>query len=123
MHEDGSGDERAGRPPRPRIPKGSGTLIQVGLQLALVLLDASDAATSDLLARLEAAAAECARSAVPIDTVHHAIHESIAGMVEQVGSDPHRTGRGVDTAAVVRVLDVLTSAVSRGYLRELRGDA
>ncbi|WP_280267148.1 hypothetical protein [Nocardia wallacei] len=97
-----------------------GTLIQIGLELALVLLDASDAVTSDLLDRLEYAAAECARSAVPIETVLHAIHESIAGMIEQLGGDPGRADRPVDASAVVRVLDVLTSTVSRGYVHELR---
>lgn len=122
MDADGSGDERDGPRPRPRTGKDPGTLIQVGLQLALVLLDASDSATSDLLVKLEQAAAECARSAVPIDTVQHAINESIAVMIEQFRADPHWAGGNIDPAAVVRVLDVLTSAVSRGYRGELQGE-
>ncbi|WP_460699038.1 hypothetical protein [Nocardia thraciensis] len=113
-------DEDDSRHPRPSTSKDPGTLIQIGLELALVLLDASDAVTSDLLDRLEHAAAECARSAVPIETVLHAIHESIATMIEQLGDDPVRAGRSIDASAVVRVLDVLTSTVSRGYVHELR---
>ncbi|MBB5917485.1 hypothetical protein BJY24_006397 [Nocardia transvalensis] len=102
------------------MDKDPGALIQIGLQLAVVMLEASDAAASDLLAQLERAAAECARSAVPIETVQRAIREGISGMIEHFPRDPDRAELTVHDADVVQVLDVLSSAVSRGYMDEVR---
>ncbi|WP_024800107.1 hypothetical protein [Nocardia sp. BMG51109] len=100
-----------------RVPQDLRVVVQAGLALALALLEASDGVSMDLLVGLERAATDCARTDIPIETVLHALHDSVAAAIrrQQAGTQ----GRPIDTAAVVELLGVLTTAVARSYVLEL----
>ncbi|WP_067573725.1 PucR family transcriptional regulator [Nocardia acidivorans] len=109
------------------------------LELAVGMLDGKD--LPEKTKRLEEAAAQWAREGIPIDTIHHAIHEGF-----KIGSDlvmanamsrhlrqdsPNGDAELVIAAAdmdnilggaamVVELLDRMTCAVSLAYVRELR---
>ncbi|MEV6276322.1 helix-turn-helix domain-containing protein [Nocardia sp. NPDC051832] len=105
------------------------------LELAVSMLDGTDA--PEKIRRLEHAAAQWAREGVPIDTVHRAMHEGFRLGLDLVMSaatgHPHDDDqellvlrRGdyddlvVGARIVVDILDTMTSAVSKAYVRELR---
>ncbi|MET7770549.1 hypothetical protein [Nocardia sp. NPDC005366] len=87
-----------------------------GLDRAIAMLDDLDE-TGVVLARLELAAAQRAREGVPIEAVHNAVHDSVRmcfGLVEPTAAHSV-AGMKVDGVRMVEVLELLTSAVCRGY--------
>ncbi|GAA5049661.1 PucR family transcriptional regulator [Nocardia callitridis] len=98
------------------------TITRVCLELAVSMLDGRD--IPEKLQRLQDAAAGWAREGVPIDTIHHAVHEGFKMGLDLVVSDATIKDYGnlVDGAKmVVELLDMITSAISVAYVRELRG--
>ncbi|MFC9894861.1 PucR family transcriptional regulator [Nocardia sp. NPDC127579] len=91
------------------------------LEFAVSMLDGIDIPAK--LARLQDAAAGWAREGVPIDTIHHSIHEGFKIGLELVVSKAELADYDnlVDGAKmVVEMLDQITSAISVAYVRELR---
>lgn len=101
----------------------SAAVMRLGLELALVLLDATEAAATQALHRLEDAAGDWARDGVPIDTVQHAIHRGVKVSLDRI--DPTGaygyTDPVSDRAFLVDMLDLLTSTVSRAYVAAIQG--
>ncbi|WP_040790480.1 hypothetical protein [Nocardia paucivorans] len=105
------------------VPGGTdfGTALQIGLGLALALLDDSDPSGRRILARLEQAAVCWARQEIPLEVVQHALHEGVKSGLGLRDSPPSRGVSGlVDGCFVVDVLETLTTTVSRAYVAELR---
>ncbi|MGW5229151.1 PucR family transcriptional regulator [Nocardia niigatensis] len=111
------------------------TITRTCLELAVSMLDGRD--IPEKTKRLEDAAAQWARESIPIDTIHHAIHEGFkiglelvmaksttrytkadATMSALTASDFHTMVDGAKL--VVELLDRMTAAVSIAYVRELR---
>ncbi|MET7773814.1 helix-turn-helix domain-containing protein [Nocardia sp. NPDC005366] len=96
-------------------------ITRVCLEFAVSMLDGRDIPTK--LQRLQDAAAGWAREGVPIDTIHHSIHEGF-----KIGLDLVVSGATikdydnlvVGAKAVLEMLDQITSAISVAYVRELR---
>ncbi|WP_194820488.1 CdaR family transcriptional regulator [Nocardia sp. XZ_19_385] len=97
------------------------TITRVCLELTRSMLDGRD--LPGRTERVRAAAAGWAREGIPIDTIQHAIHEGF-----KIGFDlilangitqDHETVAGV-ALRLMEALDMITSAVSVGYVRELR---
>ncbi|GAB2682078.1 PucR family transcriptional regulator [Nocardia goodfellowii] len=97
------------------------TITRVCLELTRSMLDGQD--LPGRTERVQAAAAGWAREGIPIDTIHHAIHEGF-----KLGFDlilAHGTTRDHATIAgvalrLMEALNMITSAVSVAYVRELR---
>ncbi|AYF79148.1 PucR family transcriptional regulator [Nocardia yunnanensis] len=118
--------------------RGDVTIItRTCLELAASMLDGRD--LPEKTRRLEVAAAQWAREGIPIDTIHHAIHEGfrvgqdlvMAGAssmyTRKVGPDGALVLTAEDYAnlmggakLVVDLLDRMTTTVSVAYMRELR---
>ncbi|MEU8898599.1 helix-turn-helix domain-containing protein [Nocardia sp. NPDC048505] len=97
------------------------TITRVCLEFAVSMLDGNDIPAK--LARLQEAAASWAREGVPIDTIHHSIHEGFKIGFELVVANASLTDYDnmVDGAKMVlEMLDQITSAISVAYVRELR---
>ncbi|MGY1976810.1 PucR family transcriptional regulator [Nocardia gipuzkoensis] len=97
------------------------TITRVCLELAVSMLDGKD--LPEKLQRLGDAAAGWAREGVPIDTIHHSIHEGFKMGLDLVvsGATMKDYDDLVDGAKmVVEMLDMINSAVSMAYVRELR---
>ncbi|WP_024804605.1 CdaR family transcriptional regulator [Nocardia sp. BMG51109] len=112
------------------------TITRTCLELAVGMLDGTN--IPEKIERLKDAAAQWAREGVPIDTIHHAIHEGFKIGLELVvsgsaGRQRAAAGDGemVITLAdyesliggaklVVEMLDTMTTAVSTAYVRELK---
>lgn len=97
------------------------TITRVCLELAVSMLDGQD--IPEKTRRLENAAAGWAREGVPIDTIHHAIHEGFKLGLDLVVSNATVTDYSnlVDGAKlVVEMLDRVTVSISMAYVRELR---
>ncbi|MFC9896445.1 PucR family transcriptional regulator [Nocardia sp. NPDC127579] len=112
------------------------SITRVCLELAVSMIDGTDA--PEKIRRLEHTAAQWAREGVPIDTVHRAMHEGFRIGLDLVVSstatghshddDPQllvlRRGDYDDLIGgariVVDLLDTMTTAVSKAYVRELR---
>ncbi|PPJ14941.1 transcriptional regulator, partial [Nocardia nova] len=124
------------------------TITRTCLELAISLLDGRD--IPEKTERLKDAAAAWAREGVPIDTIHHAIHEGFKIGFDLVvtnattktrtttgndnnGSDGSGSGEPTLTLThtdytnllqgaklLVEILDTMTTAVSHAYVRELR---
>ncbi|WP_280507675.1 PucR family transcriptional regulator [Nocardia flavorosea] len=78
------------------------------------------------LDRLEAAAAGWARDEVPIETVLHAAHEGLkAGLELLIPRGGRTSGIDITTAitASIELLGLITSTVSKTYVRELKSVA
>ncbi|MFI9508555.1 PucR family transcriptional regulator [Nocardia sp. NPDC052566] len=92
------------------------------LELAVSMLDGQG--LPEKIKRVEQAAAEWAREGVPIDAIHHAIHEGFKMGLDLVVANATLEGEYsnlVDGAkAVLEILNMITSAVSISYIRELR---
>ncbi|MEU1427781.1 helix-turn-helix domain-containing protein [Nocardia sp. NPDC005746] len=109
------------------------------LELAVGMLDGRD--IPEKTKRLEEAAAQWAREGIPIDTIHHAIHEgfkigselvmasALSRHVRREDEDGEVTlviaAADMDNIVggaklVVELLDRMTSAVAMAYMRELR---
>ncbi|WP_280258197.1 PucR family transcriptional regulator [Nocardia abscessus] len=114
-------------------------ITRVCLELAVSILDGSN--IPEKTERLENAAAQWAREGVPIDTIHHAIHEGFKigfDLVVSTALAQQRASGSADTEPmlalsmadyesildgaklVVEMLDTMTMAVSVAYVRELR---
>ncbi|WP_024806097.1 CdaR family transcriptional regulator [Nocardia sp. BMG51109] len=114
------------------------TITRTCLELAVGMLDGTN--IPEKIERLKDAAAQWAREGVPIDTIHHAIHEgfkigfdlvvsSAATKHRSAGSGEH-DGMTLSLAdyesliggaqLVVEMLDTMTTAVSTAYVRELK---
>uniref|UniRef100_UPI002455AFA7 PucR family transcriptional regulator n=1 Tax=Nocardia wallacei TaxID=480035 RepID=UPI002455AFA7 len=111
------------------------TITRMNLEFAVSMLDGKD--IPDKIERLKDAAAQWAREGVPIDTIHHAIHEGFKIGLELVVSGTaarqRKAGDGTMTITladyqaliggaerVVGMLDTMTTAVSMAYVRELK---
>ncbi|MEV0296904.1 helix-turn-helix domain-containing protein [Nocardia sp. NPDC050710] len=96
-------------------------ITRVCLEFAVSMLDGKDIPAK--LQRLQDAAAGWAREGVPIDTIHHSIHEGFKIGLDLVvsGASIKDYDNLVDGAkAVLEMLDQITSAISVAYVRELR---
>ncbi|MEV0360742.1 helix-turn-helix domain-containing protein [Nocardia sp. NPDC050697] len=97
------------------------TVTRVCLELAARMLDGdSSPEKSD---RLRAAAGEWAREGIPIDTIHHAVHEGLKMAFDRISAQA--TARDyhsmVDIARrFLDIVDSITSTVALAYVRELR---
>lgn len=97
------------------------TITRTCLELAVSMLDGKD--IPEKTRRLENAAAGWAREGVPIDTIHHAVHEGFRLGLDLVVSNATVTDYSalVDGAKlVVEMLDTMTVCISMAYVRELR---
>ncbi|WP_054812829.1 PucR family transcriptional regulator [Nocardia arizonensis] len=97
------------------------TITRICLEFAVTMLDGRDIPAK--LQRLQEAAAGWAREGVPIDTIHHSIHEGFKIGLDLVvsGASIKDYSNLVDGAkAVVEMLDQITSTISVAYVRELR---
>ncbi|MGW4364344.1 PucR family transcriptional regulator [Nocardia takedensis] len=96
-----------------------GNVTRVCLQLAVSMLDGHDIA--DKTRQLELAAAGWAREGIPIDTVQNAVHEGFTLGLDLMVGHAKATDHLVDgTRLAVEILDTMISAISVGYVRELR---
>lgn len=97
------------------------TITRICLELAVSMLDGQD--IPEKTRRLENAAAGWAREGVPIDTIHHAVHEGFKLGLDLVVSNATVTDYSnlVDGAKlVVEMLDRMSVCISMAYVRELR---
>ncbi|MFC9894670.1 PucR family transcriptional regulator [Nocardia sp. NPDC127579] len=112
------------------------SITRICLELAVSMLDGRNLPTK--IQRLQDAAARWAREGVPIDTIHHAIHEGFKIGVDLVVAANASAGRpGTDDDLLVltkadygslidgvklgvEILNRMTTAVSLAYVRELR---
>lgn len=97
------------------------TITRTCLELAVSMLDGQD--IPEKTRKLENAAAGWAREGVPIDTIHHAVHEGFRLGLDLVVSQATVTDYSalVDGAKlVVELLDRMTVCISMAYVRELR---
>ncbi|WP_459546527.1 PucR family transcriptional regulator [Nocardia sp. X0981] len=97
------------------------TITRTCLELAVSMLDGQD--IPEKTRKLENAAAGWAREGVPIDTIHHAVHEGFRLGLDLVVSQATVTDYSalVDGAKlVVEMLDRMTVCISMAYVRELR---
>lgn len=98
------------------------TITRVCLEFAVTMLDGREGEERSV-ARLEHAAAQWAREGVPIDTIHHSIHEGFKVGMQMVVSNATANDFEslVDGAKlVIELLDTMTTAVSMAYVRELK---
>ncbi|MFI8975695.1 PucR family transcriptional regulator [Nocardia asteroides] len=97
------------------------TVTRVCLELTRGMLDGRD--LPGRLERIQAAAADWAREGIPIDTIHTAVHEGFKLgfdlVIAHVTSHDHDTVVGV-ARRLTEVQNMITSAVSTAYVRELR---
>ncbi|RJO73433.1 PucR family transcriptional regulator [Nocardia panacis] len=95
---------------------------RVCLEIAVSVLDGRD--LPGKMKRVECAAAEWAREGVPINAIHHAIHEGFKIGLDLVMADADTVDAHTDLAmgakTLLEILDMITSAVSTAYVRELR---
>ncbi|WP_280387289.1 PucR family transcriptional regulator, partial [Nocardia wallacei] len=114
------------------------TITRTCLELAVSVLDGKN--IPDKIDRLKEAAAQWAREGVPIDTIHHSIHEGFKigfDLVVTSAATKHRAAGSADDTVmtlsladydalmggaklVVEMLDTMTTAVSMAYVRELK---
>ncbi|MEV0355737.1 helix-turn-helix domain-containing protein [Nocardia sp. NPDC050697] len=96
---------------------GNSTLARTCAECASALLDGHD--EPGAVARLELLAVHGARDELPLDTIQHAIHESVTAAFDLAADrgEPELAGR---LRRVVEVLDLMITTVATGYLRELR---
>ncbi|MEU2037271.1 hypothetical protein [Nocardia niwae] len=115
--EDRDGVEVSARSDRGAHRSGPDALIRMGLELALVLVDAAEAAGSLALGRFEHAANRCARAGIPIEAVHAVLRDTVdAGFAAPVSDSPERTPRDrVEPGVLSEFLEALNSVVARSY--------
>ncbi|WP_024803634.1 CdaR family transcriptional regulator [Nocardia sp. BMG51109] len=114
------------------------SITRLCLELAVGMLEGAD--VPEKTRKLEDTAAQWAREGVPIDTIHHAIHEGFRfglDLVVTSATNSYRHTRDGDdrmlvlrrgdydnlvgaAKLVVDMLDTMTTAVSKAYVRELR---
>ncbi|WP_054811782.1 PucR family transcriptional regulator [Nocardia arizonensis] len=94
------------------------------LELAVSMLDGED--IPEKTQRLREGAEGWAREGIPIDTIHHTVHEGFKLGFDLVVADA--TSADFESLMVLsrrllEILDTITSTVSRAYVRELRAVA
>ncbi|MFQ6330873.1 PucR family transcriptional regulator [Nocardia sp. CWNU-33] len=97
------------------------TVTRVCLELAVSMFDGTD--IPEKTQQLQKVAAGWAREGIPIDTIHHAVHEGF-----KLGFDlilANATAADFDnlkqiSRRLLEILDTITSTVSQAYVRELR---
>ncbi|WP_454196515.1 hypothetical protein [Nocardia sp. Marseille-Q1738] len=97
---------------------GPDALIKMGLELALVLVDAAEAAGSLALGRFEHATSRCAQAGIPIEAVHAVLRDGVdAGLGLPATESPERRGRRdrVEPGVISEFLEALNSVVARSY--------
>ncbi|WP_024800094.1 CdaR family transcriptional regulator [Nocardia sp. BMG51109] len=93
------------------------TVTRVCLELTMDLLEGRDPA--DKVGRLQRAAADWAREGIPIDAVHHAVHEGFRLAFDLLLNRTDTDARPEDPAQLLlRILDTITPAVALAYVRE-----
>ncbi|MGM7647931.1 PucR family transcriptional regulator [Nocardia sp. JW2] len=97
------------------------TVTRVCLELTRSMLDGRD--LPGRVERVQSAAADWAREGIPIDTIHHAVHEGFKLgfdlVITNVTNHDYDTVVGV-ARRLMDAQDMITSAVSAAYVRELR---
>ena len=90
---------------------------RVCLELTVDMLEGRE--PDEKVARLQRAAANWAREGIPIDTVHHAVHEGFRLAFDLLlnRTDPHLRPEN-PAQLLLRILDTITPAVSLAYVRE-----
>ncbi|MFF0494575.1 PucR family transcriptional regulator [Nocardia sp. NPDC004068] len=93
----------------------SAELTQACLRLVVAMLEGTD--VPGRTRELDEAAAGWARDGLPLNQIHHAVHEGF-----RLGLDLARPDHGIieGTRRVVEILGSITTTVSAAYLRELR---
>jgi len=97
------------------------TITRVCLELAVSMLDGQD--VQEKTRRVENAAAGWAREGVPIDTIHHAVHEGFKlgfDLVVSKATDTDYVSLVDGSKLLVEMLDRVTVSISMAYVRELR---
>ncbi|MEV0710340.1 PucR family transcriptional regulator [Nocardia aurea] len=108
------------------------TITKHCIELAIGMLDGRH--RPEHLIRLERAAEEWAREAVPLDTILHAVHAGFTIGLELIASPgryrsaAHAQQRDLDSLVeavklLVEMLDVITGAITMAYIREMRAVA
>ncbi|WP_327099656.1 helix-turn-helix domain-containing protein [Nocardia vinacea] len=97
------------------------TITRTCLELAVSMLDGSDG--PERTQKLRTAAEGWAREGIPIDTIHHAVHEGFKLGFDLVLADA--TAADFDSIKsasrrLLEILDTITATVSRAYVKELR---
>ncbi|RDI52860.1 PucR family transcriptional regulator [Nocardia mexicana] len=93
------------------------TVTRVCLELTIDLLEGRE--PDDKVERLQRAAADWAREGIPIDTVHHAVHEGFRLAFDLLLTRADPSQRPDDPAQLLlRILDTITPAVALAYVRE-----
>ncbi|WP_234391034.1 PucR family transcriptional regulator [Nocardia suismassiliense] len=97
------------------------TITRICLELAVKMLDGSDG--SESTQQLRAAAEGWAREGIPIDTIHHAVHEGFKLGFDLVVADA--TAADFDSLKsasrrLFEILNTITTTVSHAYVTELR---
>lgn len=97
------------------------TITRVCLELAVSMLDGQD--VQEKTRRVENAAAGWAREGVPIDTIHHAVHEGFKlglDVVVSKATDTDYVSLVDGSKLLIEMLDQVTVSISMAYVRELR---
>ncbi|MGK8557258.1 PucR family transcriptional regulator [Nocardia gipuzkoensis] len=111
-------------------------ITRINLEFAVAMLDGQN--ISEKTKKLEAAAAQWAREGIPVDTIHHAIHQGfligldlvVKGILPQHSNPRDEAGYRIaaedydnllnGAKLVVEMLDIMTSTISKAYIREFR---
>lgn len=116
--EDRDSTEVSARFDRGAHRRGPDALLRMGLELALVLVDAAEAAGSLALGRFEHATTRCAQAGIPIEAVHAVLRDGVdAGLAVPATDAPgRRTARErVEPGVLTEFLEALNSVVARSY--------
>ncbi|MEV0295496.1 helix-turn-helix domain-containing protein [Nocardia sp. NPDC050710] len=97
------------------------TITRTCLELAVSMLDGTD--IPEKTQQLRTGAKGWAREGIPIDTIHHAVHEGFKLGFDLILADA--TAADFDclkqvSRRLLEILDIITSTVSRAYVTELR---
>lgn len=93
------------------------TVTRICLELTVDLLEGRE--PDEKVARLQGAAANWAREGIPIDTVHHAVHEGFRLAFDLLITRTAPERRPAEPAQLLlRILDIITPAVAVAYVRE-----
>ncbi|MEU1544098.1 helix-turn-helix domain-containing protein [Nocardia sp. NPDC005745] len=99
-------------------------VVRACMRWAIQRLDGQ--AVPDRIDGLQVAAAGWAREGIPVDAVLHAVHVGFKfglGLLFGDRGSTHRIDIATGTAAVVELLNLLTSTVSKAYVREYKAIA
>jgi hypothetical protein len=107
--------------PRAALEDEVTTITRVCLALAVTMLDGTTA--PERSERLQEAAATWARAGIPIDVIHHAVHDGLKMAFDRISAHA-TTGDHRSMVDIARrfldIVDRITSTVVEAYVRELR---